>query len=789
MGEMFFRRVLAALVLVTALALAPFGAATAQTAEGTPSESEAPEASPAQALIDILQDDSARTELIDELQRIAEDGAEEQLGSDTPLTVPTEETSIGRQLAELTQEVAQTAAGQAASLWQTLTQAPDAFDGLDGSELGVLLEAFGDLLLAIVITVVLFIVLRRLAIPFYRRMGASADRSGLVRTVLIFIASAVIEVVVVVLAWAIGYAAILAVLGEFGQIGIRQSLYLNAFLAVELVKVAIRLVLSPATGGLRLVPLGDAAAQYLSRRANLVVGVLGYGFLLIVPILNQSVSYSAGRSFSALLSVIVILFVAGLVIARRKAVSGWLMAEIASEPEPGEADPEADAEETLKPPRRRTGPAATLAQAWHWLALGYLAVMMVIVLSRPTRVVFDALWGSAKVVLVLFVGVALSGMLARAIARGITLPEDVNAKLPLLEKRLNQFVPKTLTVVRVLILIVGLAVICDVVGLLDFSAWLDGDVGARVLQALFSVAGILIVAFALWLALTSWVDYRLNAEYGRVPTPREQTLLTLLKNAATIALIILTLMFVLAEIGLNIGPLLASAGVLGLAIGFGAQKMVQDIITGVFIQFENAMNVGDVVTVGGVTGAVEKLTVRSVSLRDLQGVFHIIPFSSVDMVSNYMRDFSYHVADMGIAYREDYEEAKQAMFDAFDELRQDPEQSVNILGDLEWFGLNSFGDSAIVLRGRIKTVPGTQWGVGRAYNAVLKRVFDERGIEIPFPHQTIYFGEAKDGTSTKLRIAETHDDTADPVGHAPAGETREGEIDSRVTDAPQDGED
>ena len=154
---------------------------------------------------------------------------------------------------------------------------------------------------------------------------------------------------------------------------------------------------------------------------------------------------------------------------------------------------------------------------------------------------------------------------------------------------------------------------------------------------------------------------------------------------------------------------------------------------------------------------IEKLTVRSVSLRDVQGTFHIIPFSSVDMVSNFMRDFSYFVCDMGIAYREDVEDAKQAMFDAFEKLRLDEEQRPNIIGDLEWFGLNSFGDSAIVVRARIKTVPGKQWALGRAYNGILKVIFDERGIEIPFPHQTIYFGEAKDGRTQALRLKQVND--------------------------------
>ncbi|MGR3698607.1 MAG: mechanosensitive ion channel domain-containing protein, partial [Roseovarius sp.] len=276
--------------------------------------------------------------------------------------------------------------------------------------------------------------------------------------------------------------------------------------------------------------------------------------------------------------------------------------------------------------------------------------------------------------------------------------------------------------------------------------------GLRLTGMILSVSLVLLVAFCLWLALTSWVDYRLNPEFGKVATAREETLLTLLRNAATIALVVITLMFVLAEIGLDIAPLLASAGVLGLAIGFGAQKMVQDIITGIFIQFENAMNVGDVVTVGGVTGTVERLTIRSVSLRDVQGVYHIIPFSSVDMVSNYVRDYGYFVCDMGVAYRENVAEVKQAMLDAFDELRGDPDQASGILDDLEWFGVNSFGDSAVVLRARIKCVPGRQWGIGRAYNGVLKEVFDARNIEIPFPHQTIYFGESKEGRTQSLRV-------------------------------------
>lgn len=201
-------------------------------------------------------------------------------------------------------------------------------------------------------------------------------------------------------------------------------------------------------------------------------------------------------------------------------------------------------------------------------------------------------------------------------------------------------------------------------------------------------------------------------------------------------------MLVLAELGVNIGPLLAGAGIIGLAVGFGSQKLVQDVINGAFIQFENAMNEGDMVTVGGITGIVERLTIRSVSLRTVDGAYHLIPFSSVDSVTNFMRNFSYYVADIGVAYKEKIPEVKQAMEDAFSNLKQ-TEYGVYIIDDFEMHGVTEFGESAITVRARIKTTPGQQWAVGRAYNEIIKGVFDERGIEIPFPHMTLYLGGDK----------------------------------------------
>ena len=595
-------------------------------------------------------------------------------------------------------------------------------------------------------------VLRYLARGLYARMGRTAEHVGLFRSIGLFLGSNLLDAFIVVVAWAAGYLITILAVGEVGQIGIRQSMYLNAFLLVEMTKVVIRSFLSPVASGLRLVPVGDKAAAALTRYLSIVVSVLGYGQLLVVPIVNQSVNTAAGAGVSALLSVLVLLYFVYIVLRRRKAVTRWLQ----SEADPSEAQAAEGVDPATIAEARRGFIARTLhglAGIWHWFALAYIAVMFIVVMTQPAEVTLNAIVGSGKILAAIIIAALLSGWLAQAVHRGISLPEDVNAKLPLLERRINTFVPRAFSALRLFLLVCVLFFTLDVIGTIDMRSWLEGQVGLAVTKALISVGLILTVAFGIWLALTSFVDYKLNPEYGAVPTSRETTLLTLLRNAATITLIILTLMFVLSEIGLDIGPLLASAGVLGLAIGFGAQKMVQDIITGVFIQFENVINVGDVITVGGTTGTVEKLSVRSVSLRDVQGAFHMIPFSTVDVVSNYMRGFSYTVCDMGIAYRENVEEAKQAMFDAFDRMMEnEPDIANSIMGELEWFGVQSLGDSAVVLRVRIKTDPGKQWGIGRMYNGYLKTVFDERGIEIPFPQQTIWLGENKDGTTQPFKI-------------------------------------
>ncbi|MGN6549828.1 MAG: mechanosensitive ion channel domain-containing protein [Pararhizobium sp.] len=686
-----------------------------------------------QALIDAISNDATRAKLIDALKKTTAEPA-----PPAPTPAPDEDvSSVGRRIAEFTQSVAQNTATSAKAFAAQLAAAPARLSALGPDQMDVVIQAVWDVALAIVTTYAIFLVLRWLSIGLFKRMGRYAHDHGVLRKIFLILVSALIDVAVVLLAWTAGYLITLTAFGQFGTIGLRQSLYLNAFVLVELFRVVLRIVLSPATGELRLINISDRAAQLLNNRMAWIAAILGYGQLFVAPILNQSVSPAAGQAASAILALIALVIALSLTIRNRQSVRTWLLGETT---------------DTRAPSRF----ALFLARNWYWAVLVYFAFIFVVVVTEPAENLLPILGATGEVIIALIIGLGITGWIAKTSRRGVRLPESLKQKLPLLEARLNAFIPRMLTFVRIFVLLALIGFTLHVIGLFNVSSWMNSQFGARATGAIVAVFAILVVNFAVWLALDSWVDYRLNPDFGSVPTSRERTLLTLLRNAVTIAIVVITLMFVLSEIGINIAPLIASAGVFGLAIGFGAQKLVQDIITGVFIQLENAINVGDVVTAGGVTGTAERLTIRSLSIRDLDGTFHIIPFSSVDAVSNFMKGFSYSVCSLGVGYREDYDEVRGAMFEAFEMLRKDPEHGVGIIGDMAWDGITQFADSAIIVRCRIKTVAGKQWAIGRAYNTYLKKVFDARDIDMPVPQRTILFGRDKKGNAppVHVRVAE-----------------------------------
>jgi moderate conductance mechanosensitive channel len=224
------------------------------------------------------------------------------------------------------------------------------------------------------------------------------------------------------------------------------------------------------------------------------------------------------------------------------------------------------------------------------------------------------------------------------------------------------------------------------------------------------------------------------------------------------AILIVAIMMSLDAIGLQIGPMIAAAGIVGLAIGFGAQSLVQDVISGFFILLEDQVRVGDVVQLNDKGGLVERITLRTIILRDLAGSVHYVRNGKIDIVTNMTKDYSRYVFDVGVAYRENVDEVIEVLKEIDAGLRADPDFKDDILQPIEILGLDRFADSALIIRARTTTKPIKQWRVGREFNRRLKMKFDELGIEIPFPHLTVYPGQDKKGGSPALRL--TMEDSA-----------------------------
>ena len=243
-------------------------------------------------------------------------------------------------------------------------------------------------------------------------------------------------------------------------------------------------------------------------------------------------------------------------------------------------------------------------------------------------------------------------------------------------------------------------------------------------------------------------------KHGVERVKRTETLARIVE--ATLRVVILTgaLLMVLKQVGIEIAPLLAGAGVVGLAVGFGAQNLVKDVIGGFFILFENHMNVGDVVRISGVAGLVESINLRVTVLRDLEGSVHIVPNGDIGVLTNMTKEYSRAVIEIGVAYKENVDRVISVLEEVAEGMRKDEIFGELIIEPMEVLGLDSFGDSSVNIKVRMKTKPIEQWRVAREFRKRVKKIFDEKGIEIPFPHRTIYIGEALSEARLKVDVQE-----------------------------------
>jgi small conductance mechanosensitive channel len=239
----------------------------------------------------------------------------------------------------------------------------------------------------------------------------------------------------------------------------------------------------------------------------------------------------------------------------------------------------------------------------------------------------------------------------------------------------------------------------------------------------------------------------LTAKLGRLlegPSPflerqrRAETLSGIVRGVAMTLVIVVSAMLVLQELGVALAPVLATAGIGGLAVAFGAQSLVRDVVTGFFILLEDQIRVGDVVEVEGQGGLVESVGLRILTLRGLDGSVYIVPNGTIRHVKNMTKGFSYALLDVGVSYREDIDTVIQALAQVAAELRDDPDFGPDILQDPEMLGVDDLADSAVVIKMRLKTQPSKQWRVAREMRRRIKKAFDARGFEIPFPHRTLH---------------------------------------------------
>lgn len=279
-------------------------------------------------------------------------------------------------------------------------------------------------------------------------------------------------------------------------------------------------------------------------------------------------------------------------------------------------------------------------------------------------------------------------------------------------------------------------------------------------RGLASVSGRILLILALaWLLqalaarlLRAFHAYMVERAASMVDPGRVHTLERVFRYIAAVMIAIVAGTLVLGELGISIAPILATAGVAGVAIGFGAQSLIKDYFTGFFLLLEDQIRQGDVVQLGDKGGLVEEVTLRYVRLRDFEGHVHFIPNGEIKGVTNRTREFAYAVIEIGVSYREDLNEALGVMREVGNAMRAEAPWSGRILADTEVIGVERWDASAIVLRCRLEVMPLEQWNVKREYLKRLKYAFDARGIEIPYPHITVNAGQPKDGAAPPIRV-------------------------------------
>lgn len=666
------------------------------------------------ALADVLENEASRKELIGQLRSAATTSAPESPPKIVPPAV-VEEKTVLENITDISHRYGAAFAGRFAQLYRNITDAPHKpFNSQTFT------NALTHFLMLAVAVFSFYWLIRRCALPLYRKMGNWArkknrERRNWLQLPAMIVGAFIIDLLLLALTLFVGQLLSDRLNAGSRTIAFQQSLFLNAFALIEFFKAILRLIFCPKVAELRPFSIQDSNARYWNRRLSSLSSLIGYGLIVAVPIISNQVNVQVGAMANVAIMLCITLWALYLIFHNKKDITGHLL---------NLADRSLAFFSLF---------IRAFALVWHWLASAYFIVLFFFSLFDPGNSLKFMMGATVRSLAIIAIAAFVSGMFSRWIAKTITLSPHTQRNYPELQKRLNGWLSTALKVARFLTVCVAIMLLLNAWGLFDFWNWLHNGAGEKTVDILIRIALILFFSAVGWTVLASLIENRLASDiHGRpLPSARTRTLLTLFRNALAVIISTITIMIVLSEIGVNIAPLLAGAGALGLAISFGSQTLIKDIITGVFIQFENGMNTGDLVTIGPLTGTVERMSIRSVGVRQDTGAYHIIPWSSITTFANFVRGIGSVVANYDVDRQEDADKANQALKHAVKAVMENEEVRGLIIGEPTFAGIVGLTNTAFTLRVSFTTLPLKQWTVRFALDSQVKKHFDLAGVRPP----------------------------------------------------------
>jgi moderate conductance mechanosensitive channel len=663
-----------------------------------------------ESLISTLQDEGPRNQLIEQLRLLtqAQDAGQPQLITD----------GLGARLLSVVSGRVEEVSDTLAQAGHAIYAAPAALhwvsrQAADPIERGRWIETAFKVLIVLGLATAIEVAVIRFLGRFRRRL-AEQPRNGWWVWILSVLARTVLELLPI-LAFAAAAYGILPLTEPREATRLIVLTLVNASVLARAILALGRILLSPGLPQLRPLPLGDESANYAQIWLRRFVNVPVYGYFVAQGLLLIGVPVAIYLILLRIIGLLLATMAIVLVLQNRAALSQWLG---------GGA--------------RSSSARVRAADVWHLIAILVIVLLYLVwAFAVPGGVEF-LMRAFVATAVILVVAKLLKAGIARAVRRGFALNTELSRRYPGLEARANRHLPMLQRLLTGVVWVFAALALLEAWGLNSFG-WLGSEVGRKITGSLLSILFILGMVWLVWELLDTAIERYLEEQGPDGQTversARMRTLLPLVRNAVRVVLATMALLIVLSELGLNIGPLLAGAGVVGLAIGFGAQTLVKDVITGIFILVEESISVGDVVDLGGHGGVVESMNIRSVRVRDVSGSVHIIPFSSVSTVVNMTKEFAYAVFTLGIAYEVDVDRATAVMQQVGRDLQHDPAFKNAILAPIEIFGIDSFTDLAVKVQARMKTRPGRQWAVSREFNRRVKLAFQQAAIEMP--HQPL----------------------------------------------------